>query len=231
MSELTYCANGCTTRHGDETHRTSTEAPSQLCTRCEARLHDWLTKIPESFALVPMFLEHGTTEGNPESKATKKADAPAPMRLDVIDILDTRLGRKWLGTEVSEDRRGPTGTLIAWATLIADERTLPSHPDTITGCCQLIDRHRLWAAEQDWIDELYNDVKTINRTLSDAIGDYRKKPVGHCHVIPEGAQKPCGGPLFASTYGGVTCARCRATWDAGHLRQLGLAQATAQETA
>ena len=229
MSDINYCANGCTTRHGDETHRTQTEGRSQLCSRCETRLHDWIKAIPDTYALLPTFVMPGSTEPDPDKRSAKITDAPAPMRLDVIDLLDERLGRKWLGTEATEDRRGVVGTLWAWVTLIADERPLTNLPTpSVAGACQLLDRHLLWAAEQDWISELYDEIKTLNRTLADATGDYRKKPVGHCHVVPENTDDPCGGPLFASSYGGVRCARCNATWDANHLRQLGLAQAANQ---
>jgi hypothetical protein len=110
MSEIIYCANGCTRRHGDEWQRVTTEPPSQLCDRCEKRLHDWLRTLPDKYALLPGFLEHGATEKNPESKATKSANAPAPMRLDIIDLLDTRRGRRWNGTEPAHDRRGVVGT-------------------------------------------------------------------------------------------------------------------------
>lgn len=233
MSDINYCANGCTRRHGDEYLPVTTEGKSQLCNQCESRFHDWLTKIPENYALAPMFVEHGTTDKNPESKATKSANAPAPMRLDIIDLLDTRRGRKWNGTEVTEDRRGTIGTLQAYASELIDTRPLTATPlpTSVSGCCALLDRHRLWLTEQEWIPDAYADIKKLHRSLSDAIGDYRQKPVGKCHTIPENAETACGGSLFAGTYGGVHCARCGATWDADHLRQLGLAQATAQESA
>ncbi|MCY1312923.1 hypothetical protein D9M70_633960 [compost metagenome] len=62
--------------------------------------------------------------------------------------------------------------------------------------------------------------------MADAVGEYRRPPVGRCHVdTDDGAT--CGGKLFANPYGGVRCARCQATWDASELRILGLALAQA----
>lgn len=224
-TELTYCANGCTRRHGDQQHRATTEAPSQLCPQCEDRLHAWLTKIPDHYALLPTFIEHGTVDRNPESKATKAANAGAPMRLDIVDLLDTRRGRTMNGIAPAHDRRGVIGILKVHVERLAEERPLTTIAAiSVTSACQLLDRHRLWLAEQDWITDLYEDIRILHRTLADACGDYRRPPVGTCHV-PNTEGNPCGGGLFANPYGGVRCSRCGATWDAAHLRQLGLAQA------
>lgn len=228
MSKVIYCANGCTS--GPDKHRRTTEPPSQLCGSCETDLHRWLTTIPKNYALLPQFINHGTAEKNPDSKATKSAEAPAPMRLEVVDLLDERLGRKWLGTAPADDRRGVFGTLLSHVVRLCEERPLTAGATTVAAACDLLDRHRLWLAERDWINELYEDVKATHRAIADAIGDYRRPPVGRCHIATDNDQA-CGGPLFASTYGGVRCAKCKAEWDAAHLRQLGLAQAAAQESA
>lgn len=227
VSEIIYCRNGCTRRHGDTWQAVTTEPPSQLCTRCETRLHDWLHTLPDKYALLPTFLEHGAAERNPDSKATKSANAPAPMRLDIIDLLDTRRGRRWNGTEPTTDRRGVVGTLKVHIDNLIEERPLTAQPPitTVTAACNLLDRHRLWIAEQDWVDLLYEDLRQLHRELSEAVGEYRRPPVGRCHLTPEGANDPCGGPLFANPYGGVRCARCSSTWPADQLRLLGLAQA------
>lgn len=226
MSEIRYCANGCT-KAGT---RTTTDNKSTLCRRCEDNIHTWLTKIPDLYTLLPGYTLPGTTDKNPDSKATKKAQLAAPIRLDVIDLLDNRKGRIWNGTAPAHDRRGVAGTLQVHVDRLREERHLTTpHDDTnITAACALLDRHRLWIAEQDWATYLHDDLKQTHRELSDATGDYRRPPVGRCHVIPEDGDR-CGGPLFANTYGGVHCPKCGATWDANHLRQLGLAQAEAQQ--
>lgn len=226
MSEaITYCANGCHTAG----HPVQTTPPDRICRRCDNQLHRWLIDIANNYALLPTFVDHGTTERNPESKTTKAAYAGAPMRLEVIDLLDTRLGRIWNGTAPATDRRGTIGTLQAHVQHVADDRYLAHIPDplTVTEACRLLQRHRLWLIQQDWISDLYAELKTLNRQLADAVGDYRRPPVGHCHLGTE--HGTCGGPLFANPYGGVRCARCGATWNAENLRLLGLAQA--QESA
>lgn len=225
--EIRYCVTGCKSSTG----RRQTDGKSNLCQRCEDNTHHWLTKIPDLYALLPGYLQPGSTEKNPDSKATKRAQLGTPVRLEVIDLLDTRKGRIWSGTAPAHDRRGVAGTLQVHVDRLREERHLATpHDDTnITAACTLLDRHRLWIAEQTWVNYLHDDLKQIHRELSDATGNYRRPPVGRCHVIPEDTEKPCGGPLFANTYGGVHCAKCQATWDAAHLRQLGLAQAEAQQ--
>lgn len=227
MNEIRYCATGCKSNSRPR----QTEGPSQLCNRCENDLHKWLREIPDLYALLPGYLLPGAVEKNPDSTTTKRSEVAAPVRLEILDLLDTRRGRIWQGTAPAHDRRGVIGTLQTYVDRLREERNLTTpHPDTnVAAACALLDRHRLWIAEQTWIDELHNDIKQLHRELSDATGNYRRPPVGRCHVIPENADTACGGPLFANNYGGVHCARCQATWDAAHLRQLGLAQAQQQE--
>lgn len=225
MSDQTvrYCATGCIS---PDQQRKQTEAKSNLCRRCEENLHTWLTKIPELYIGLALYLQPGTVEKNPDSKATKRATLGAPVRLEVLDLLDTRRGRIWNGTAPAHDRRGVAGTLQVHVDRLREERPLTAaHDDTdISASCRLLDRHRLWIAEQDWVSYLYDDLKQLHRELADANGEYRRPPVGKCHVEGDDG-KACGGPLFANNYGGVHCAKCKAAWDAAHLRQLGLAQA------
>lgn len=229
MSEhaIRYCVNGCTRRDGNRRDRVqlTRDNASRICGRCEANLTDWLTTIPQHYALLPRFTQHGTTEQNPETKTTKRSEAAAPMRLEVIDLLDERLGRKWSGMTPTTDRRGVIGILQAWTETVHDGRNLTAAlPTTVAAHCAFLRRHMLWIVEQEWVTDFTAEVKALNRAVSEAAGIYRRPPVGTCHVIPEDATQPCGGPLFASQYGGVYCARCTATWDPDHLRQLGLAQ-------
>lgn len=225
MSGIRYCQTGCTTAG----QRVQTEGSSTLCRRCEDQIHHWLDNIPDLYALLPTFVLHGSIDRNPDSKTTKAAEAQAPMRLEIIDLLDARRGRKWNGTAPATDRRGVVGTLKIWLdTLIEDRPLTTTKPVTsIAAACALLDRHRLWIAEQAWASRLHADLKQLHRELSDATGDYRRPPVGHCHVETDAGR--CEGPLFANPHGGVHCARCRAAWDAEHLRQLGLAQAAANQ--
>jgi hypothetical protein len=221
MSELIYCANGCTRNHEGTRIPVTTQPPSLLCVRCEDNLRAWLKEIPERYALLPTFIDHGTTPKDPDHVVTRQTEAPAPMRLEIVDLLDTRRGRKWSGIAPALDRRGTLGTLHAHAQRIRDEKALASQPHpTVTTETQLIQRWLLWLTEQDWVTEPYRELRMLHRQLGDAIGEHRPRPVGTC-VVDYG-EGECGGPLLPSRLGGVHCPRCDATWDIDELRRLGL---------
>ena len=144
----------------------------------------------------------------------------------MLDLLDTRHGRKWLGTAPAVDRRGVLGDLLGSVDTLIDRRPLTAtpRPDTVYDACRLLARHRLWIGEQDWAADLHADLQRINRALLNAVGEHRRPPVGRCHLTDPDTGKPCGGPLLVSRYGGgVHCGRCRNTWDTSQLRILGLA--------
>lgn len=224
MSEIRYCANSCTRRHGDRTDPATTYDGSNLCNQCETRLEKWLRAIPDTYALVPLFIEHGSTPADPDGIKTKNSNAQAPMRLDAIDLLDTRRGRIWNGTEPTTDRRGVIGILQPWIDWLRTERPLTTITTiTVTSACELLLRHRLWIAEQEIVPDFYEDIRKLHRALSDSIGDYRPKPVGRCTNITEDTETPCGGPLYPQDRGGVSCTKCHEHTKEEHLRILGAA--------
>lgn len=229
-NEIRYCGNNCTKRTADRTIQVTTNNGATLCDRCTNQIRSWLEKIPDTYTTLPTFALPGAAEQNPDSKATKRATVAAPIRLDVLDLLDHRLGRKWLGTATTDDRRGVIGTLWAICSEIIDGRQLTIHPQpTVTQTCEFITRHLEWLIAQDWAKDTHAELKQLHRELNDAIGDYARPPIGRCYLDLDDEAGPCNGPLFASTYGGVRCARCHAAWDATELRRLGLA--LAQDTA
>ena len=217
-----HCANGCT-RINNAGHREPTPAQAgRLCNTCHDRLERWLTEIPERYALVPQYLLPSVDlDANPESKATKRPVAPTPLRLGALDLLDTRLGRKWQGTEPTTDRRGTLGTLLAIANEIrvargSTARTTSSvlhEADTIRGQLN-------WLTQQDWIVETLQEIRILHRELGDAIGEYPPRPVGTCYILTDTDE--CGGPLMPTDYG-VHCPRCGTRWGHDELRRVGLA--------
>jgi hypothetical protein len=218
-----HCANGCTriTTAGD---REPTPAKAgRLCNTCADRLQRWLTEIPERYALVPQYLlPSADLDANPESKATKRPQAPTPLRLGALDLLDTRLGRKWQGTEPTTDRRGVLGTLLAIANEIRTSRG--SKPRTTSSVLHEADTIRgqlNWLTGQPFIIDIYTEIRILHRELGDAIGEYPPRPVGTCYVLT-GDLEECGGPLMPVT-DGVRCPRCGAHWNHDQLRRVGLA--------
>lgn len=226
--EIRYCLNHCSVMSGEQRIRTQVDAPAVVCRGCEDKIERWLREIPDHYALLPTFALPGSAEKNPDSGTTKAAFVNPPVRLEVIDLLDTRLGRIWSGTAPAHDRRGVIGTLVALVEQLVDERPLtPPKNVTVTSACALLQRHRLWLCEQDWVVDVYTELKQLHRELSNAVGIFRRPPVGRCHLVPEGAEKECGGPLRPNDYGGVRCSRCGNGWSIDELRILGRAQAEA----
>lgn len=223
-----YCVRGCTRprRHqadclddtcsGCEPQRTET---GHLCHGCLDRLDTWLTEIPERYALLPSFIEPSAErDKNPEAKATKRTQAPVPIRLDVLDLLDTRRGRKWLGLAPTTDRRGTLGTLLAIGNELRDkprgDSTVIHEADWIRGSL-----HRL--AHIDHVEDIYEELRTLHRQLGDATGQHPPRPVGTCGRIRPNTDNPCGGQIIPSDDGGAHCRRCNADWDYENLRFLG----------
>lgn len=222
---IRYCLNRCTTRSGEQRIPTQVDGRAVLCRSCEDNLEKWLREIPDHYALLPTFALPGSAEKNPDSGTTKAAFVNPPVRLEVIDLLDSRVGRIWNGTAPAHDRRGVIGTLVALVEQIVDGRHLtPPATVTVTSACALLQRHRLWLCEQDWAGDAYAELKQLHRDVSNAVGIFRRPPVGRCHVVIDDAEKPCGGPLHPNDYGGVRCSRCGEIWNADALRLLGMAQ-------
>lgn len=222
----TSCINGCTRKNASGNREASAAKHGHLCDGCYDRLEKWLTEIPERFALVPQFLTQGAAlDSNPESKAVKRTVAPAPLRVAALDLLDTRKGRKWLGTEPTSDRRGAIGALLAIANEIRTLRGSPTKDDShVLGEADYI-RHSLETlAAQEWVIETYKEIKVLHRELGDAVGIYPPRPVATCNIVDPNSDNPheCGGPLYPAKGGGVHCARCNETWDTFELRRLGL---------
>lgn len=213
------CANGCHT--GPPTDRTPVlcEHGARICPRCIDRLDTWLRQIPDTYALLPAVIEHGTVSTNPETASTKRPDPPAPLRLEVLDLLDVR------------PQRGAAGLLDSWADVIRDQRQLPLAAAASYGVapsCRLLLAHLPWASQQEWITDLYAEIKPLVRELLDRVGEYRPKPVGWCKALVAKPGEPalvvCGGGLFLDKdRRGCHCANCGARFDGADpgLRVLG----------
>lgn len=122
------CANGCHTGSGGEWHPVETEGTNTICAACIERLDTWLRSIPDLYHQLPIVLEHGTVPADPGTKQTKRPDPPAPMRLEVTDMLDTRRTVQYdeAGWPIlADNRRGVFGALLAWAAQVRRERNLP----------------------------------------------------------------------------------------------------------
>jgi hypothetical protein len=241
------CLNGCHEGAGGAREAIQTDPGQLLCSRCATRLDKWLRSIPDHFALLPAVVDHGTVPADPGTKHTKRPDPPAPMRLEVIDLLDTRPGY------------GALGIVHSWAELVRDERRQPRRcvcghdpaghitgalnwcigegcecteyrpvQPTVTSECGLLAANLPWVAGQAFIGELYDEIKQLHRTLADTVGEYRVKPVGKCAAFIDRPGVPvqvlCGGALVMDKERvSVKCLSCGQRHEANEgLRELGV---------
>ena len=187
--------------------------------------HRWLLNtlhdIIETTDLLPHFLEPGTAVDDGHQVKGKRVDPPAPVRLDVIALLDRRTLARHPG-----DLIPVLAILEAWATLIRDQRKIRNpRITTVTTEASTLIAHLEWATTQPWIPDLAAELRDVKSALHSAIGDHAPRPVGTCPVIhPDTGE--CGGKLYQDRYGGmsVTCRRCGETWGETELRRLGLMQ-------
>jgi len=184
-------------------------------------LLDTLHDIIETTAVLPHFLEPGTAVDDGHQVKGKRVDPPAPVRLDVIALLDRRTLARHPG-----DLIPVLAILEAWATLIRDQRKIRNpRITTVTTEASTLIAHLEWATTQPWIPDLAAELRDVKSALHSAIGDHAPRPVGTCPVIhPDTGE--CGGKLYQDRYGGmsVTCRRCGETWGETELRRLGLMQ-------
>jgi hypothetical protein len=185
-------------------------------------LKESIDDVVVTFALLPHFYEPGTAIDDGQQVRGKRVDPPAPVRLDVVALLDKRTIARHPGDIVPV-----LAILEAWARLIREERQLQPcrRHATVTSEAGTLLAHIDWIICQPWVDDLAREIREVKSALHSAIGDHAPRPVGTCPVVhPDTGE--CGGKLYQDRYGGmsVTCRRCGETWGETELRRLGLMQ-------
>lgn len=193
-----------------------------VCQHHRRWLAESVDDIVITYAHLPDFYEPGTAVDDGHQVKGKRVDPPAPVRLDVVALLDRRTIAHNPGDLVPV-----LAILESWARLIREERQLQpcKRRTTVTSEAGTILAHLDWASTQPWIDELAKELREVKSALHSAIGDHAPRPVGTCPVVhPETGE--CNGKLYQDRYGGmsVTCRKCGETWGETELRRLGLMQ-------
>lgn len=231
MNDIRYCVNGCTRKGSDGNRHPKHADTGNLCANCTDRLHTWLYEIPDRYATIPSYIDPATGR-DPDPNQTqhiKRTNAPIPVRLDVIDLLDTRRGRKWQGLVPTTDRRGTLGTLLPIGNTIRERHgSQPKLDSTVVAEADHIRKNINALAHIDYVDELYTEIRKLHRALGEAIGIHPHPPVATCTIVDperelaEGEPPECGGPIFpARNSAGAYCARCHTEWKPDELAHLG----------
>lgn len=141
-----------------------------------------------------------------------RTEAPAPCRLDVVDLRDPRSDT-------------PAIHLIGeWTRLVVAERRLAATPTLPTSQVQLLLTNLDWLARHEVAADFASEIADVHYWLRQAAGLTPPPPLFTCPVPDEQTGQPCGGGVRTQPYTfGVRCTKCGETWDGTlELRRLGL---------
>jgi len=194
---------------------------THVCIGHRRWLKEAIDDIVVTYALLPNFYEPGTAVDDGHQVKGKRVDPPAPVRLDVVALLDRRTIARHPGDIVPV-----LAILEGWARLVREERQLRPHQRraTVTSEAGLLLGHLEWIITQPFVDEFAKEIREVKSALQSAIGDHAPRSVGRCPVVHADSDTECGGRLYQDRYGGmsVTCCKCGETWGEMELMRLGL---------
>lgn len=225
-----------------------------LCGGHHQRLADMLREVEEQAAILSAVPSMQQRTGSGKGSL---ASERAPARLDVLVHLDPRSRpagirypgpaclscwhdsctdiRNWLDAYDARatDTLAVLAVLGSWARLVREERNYADRTAaTVTTERAYLTRNLDWCAEQDWIDEMYGDVRTLVSQLKSINGTNPAKPIAKCY-LPAGDDL-CGGDIWRteqvswpwlpladrcvrieveSPDGPAYCDRCGGTWE------------------
>jgi len=180
---------------------------------------DALTDIVETSALLSLFMEPGSSTDDGRQVRSKRVDPPAPIRLDIVALTDTRTTQ-----HQPQDILPALAVVESWARMIREERQLTPTPGaaTLVGETKVIHTNLDWCAAQTWITDMHSELKAVRASLNAAIGEYPKPSVGMCPIVyPDSGA--CLGRLYQAQHGSLSvyCSTCGETWEDAELRRLG----------
>lgn len=183
-------------------------------------MQHWLEDLPGMYATAAVELIPGAAPPGDGSRHMAVSGSPAPLRLDVLNLLSPAAPGGVTGT--AEDQHGAQaviGILESWERDWRSHRDLPvvgawaTLPQAVTALCRWLDRHLDWAcANHPAIADFYGELGRCHRALRIALGDRDIRPkIGTCPVIlDDGA--PCGGRLAMTGENTVQCQDCGTAW-------------------
>ena len=158
-----------------------------------------LAQILDWAALLPALLTRRAPTGDSSNSGRRTHGSKPPVRLDILQILDTRRratgddaeDRAWHDRMASDHRQGLLPDLWQWARMIEAEALegcpdvpdeLPEAPTLASVIAWLIKHTIRWTLAQQWASEYVADIDWWWRRLRDLVGEASPAgvPCGRC---------------------------------------------------
>lgn len=191
-----------------------------LCRGHYGRLSDTIRDIETQTLELSAVPSMAVVSGRGGSLASHRS----PARIDVLTLTDRRRNAAGLGADWDHTRYDDTpevlDTLGSWARMVREERgfTMTGHA-TVVSESETLTRNLDWLAEQQWVDEMFDDLRKLLTILKRVNGDPDDKPAGRCY-LPQ-ADGVCGGAIWIDSVAAhAACGRCGETWDGRQIANL-----------
>lgn len=191
--------------------------PRRACDICVHDLGGLLDELDDRLPLLPDLL---VPSGVPSSVRLARDASPAPLRVDVLALLDDRGDLSVIGV------------LQPFADALAADRRLSGQVDPIRS----LRAHLEWISAADWLEPFAKALRRITEEVRRVLGE-QARPVATCRrevstrteTRPDGTRVEvsieCRGAIMASAWSDTAvCARCGDVWERARWQHLGRLQ-------
>lgn len=180
---------------------------SNACDPCVKDVEQLLKALDEQLPRLRAFVQLGATAPDDGVRSGRRADAPAPLRIDVLSLLDPR------------NDKSPGKILQKWANIFGTAATPASLRQNLG---RIVEHEQLRA----FVRELRVLADEVSRACGEQGPAVRR--VATCRRdLPagEGTTRECGGPIMAAPDGDIAqCTRCGDKWPRDRWQLLGRLQ-------
>lgn len=192
----------------------------RTCNGCADRIREALQEIPAQYARMTSVQALLPGSGD-EGRRGPGFGSRSPARDIVIAATDWRT--------VWDDAPGarlhhPPSILRSWASMVRADvgESTPAGPVDCGTEAALLIRRMDHVTRQDWVADMWTELREVVDQLRTIAGEPRPLPVGRCPNIPEGAEKECGTSLYVRPgTDTITCRACGRQWDRREWLHLG----------
>lgn len=111
----------------------------------------------------------------------------------------------------------PLTVVESWARMVREDvgEKPPEGRATLSGEAALLIRRLDFITRQEWVDEMWRELREVRASLRQFNGQHKPRKVGTCTVMVDrgGIFAECGTPLYAPPEGDlIRCSGCREEW-------------------